>query len=146
MNILNCQNITFILQAINIVYMAKHNILGKFGEDVAAEFLIKKGYVIRERNWRLDKIEVDIVAEYNNRIIIVEVKTRTSSLLSAYDAIDKNKQDFLLRAANSYVKYTGLPHEVQIDIICIVGDNQNNFKIEHIPDAVRPRLRSYRRR
>lgn len=126
--------------------MAKHNLFGKIGEDIAAEYLIKKGYIIRERNWRLNKIEVDIVAEYNNRIVIVEVKTRTSSLLSAYDAIDESKRNFLLRAANAYVKYCGLPLDVQIDVVCISGDNPNNFVVEHIQDAIRPRLRSYRRR
>ena len=71
--------------------MANHNILGKLGEQAAAEYLIRNGYIIRESNWRLDGFEVDIVAEYNNRIIIVEVKTRALNLQSALDAIDLKK-------------------------------------------------------
>lgn len=124
--------------------MARHNIFGKLGEQAAEEYLIKKGYVIRERNWRLGNLEVDIVAEYNGRIIIVEVKTRSLDLLSAVVAVDSRKQSFLLRAASSYIKYYRLPHEVQIDVICVIGDGPNNFRIEHIPDAVRPKLRSCR--
>lgn len=126
--------------------MANHNILGKLGEQAAAEYLIKNGYIIRESNWRLDGFEVDIVAEYNNRIIIVEVKTRALNLQSALDAIDIKKCQKLLKAANAYIKYYSLPHELQIDVICVVGDRPENFRIEHIKDAVRPRLRSYRKR
>ena len=126
--------------------MARQNILGKLGEQSAVEYLIKKGYIIRETNWRLDKLEVDIIAEHDNKIIIVEVKTRTHDLLSAIDAVDTRKRNFLLRAANAYIKYYDLPHAVQIDVICVIGDDSHNFKVEHIEDAVRPRLRGARGR
>lgn len=126
--------------------MARHNIFGKFGEQAAVEYLIKKGYIIRETNWRLNHLEVDIVAEYNNRIIIVEVKTRTLNMLSAFEAVDMKKRTQLLRAANAYIKYYHLPHEVQIDVICVVGDGPCNFIIEHMPDALRPRIRCRRLR
>jgi putative endonuclease len=56
--------------------MAKHIETGKFGEDLATEFLIKKGYKILERNYRHRRSEIDIIAEFNNEIIFVEVKTR----------------------------------------------------------------------
>lgn len=124
--------------------MARHNILGKLGEEAAQEYLIKKGYIIREKNWRLNHLEVDIVAEYETQIIIVEVKTRTLNSLSAYEAVDLRKRTQLLKAANMYVKYYQLPHDVRIDVITVVGDNPENFTIEHLPDAVRPRLRNRR--
>ena len=122
--------------------MARHNILGKIGEDAASDYLIKNGYIIRERNWRLDKLEVDIIAEKDKCIIIVEVKTRSFDAHSALIAIDKRKQAFLMRAANAYVK--GLPYEygVRIDVICIEGDGLSDFKVDHIIDAVRPRVRT----
>lgn len=59
--------------------MARHNELGRLGEQIAAEYLVAKGYTIRKRNWRCNKLEIDIVAEKNNRIIVVEVKTRSSA-------------------------------------------------------------------
>ncbi len=121
--------------------MARHNILGKLGEDAATEYLIKKGYIIRDRNWRLEHLEVDIIAEKDNKIIIVEVKTSSINTLAAAMAVDLKKQSHLLSVANAYIKYYKLPHEVQIDVICISGDGPNNFTIEHVQDAVRPRIR-----
>lgn len=121
--------------------MAKHNILGKIGEDAAAEYLIKKGYIIRERNWRLEHLEIDIIAEKGNTVYIVEVKTSTMSTLNAAMAVDRNKQSHLLRAANAYIKFYKLSHDVQIDVICLYGDDPANFIIEHMQDAVRPRVR-----
>ena len=124
--------------------MARHNIFGKLGEDAAAEYLIKKGYIIRERNWRLGHLEVDIVAERDNCIVIVEVKTSSFNILAAVTAVDARKRAQLLRAANAYIKHFCLPHGVRIDVICVVGDNPDNFTIEHIEDAVRPRVRGGR--
>lgn len=126
--------------------MARHNLFGKLGEDAAAEYLIKNGYVVRERNWRLGRLEVDIVAEYGNRIVIVEVKTRALNSMAAAVAVDEKKRTQLLRAANAYIKHYQLPHEVQIDVICVVGDGPCNFSIEHMRDAVRPRIRCRRAR
>ena len=64
--------------------MAIHNALGKAGEDAVAAYLEHNGYVIRDRNWRKNRLELDIVATKDNGLIIVEVKTRvtrnTSSL------------------------------------------------------------------
>ena len=55
--------------------MASHNLLGTEGENAAAEFLISKGLIIRERNWRFRHLEVDIIAESAGGCLhIVEVK------------------------------------------------------------------------
>ena len=51
--------------------MALHNDIGKMGEQIATKYLITKGYIIRNVNWRINRLEIDIVAEKNNRIIIV---------------------------------------------------------------------------
>ena len=126
--------------------MARHNIFGKQGEDVAADYLIKNGYIIRERNWRLDKLEVDIVAEKDRCIVMVEVKTWSYDVQSALLAVDKRKQSFLIRAANAYVKSLEFAYSVRVDVICVVGDGPDNFRIDHIPDAVRPRVRAVRGR
>ena len=126
--------------------MARHNIFGKQGEDVAADYLIKNGYIIRERNWRLDKLEVDIVAEKDRCIVMVEVKTRSYDVQSALLAVDKRKQSFLIRAANAYVKSLEFANSVRVDVIGVVGDGPDNFRIDHIPDAVRPRVRAVRGR
>ncbi len=123
--------------------MARHNIIGQLGEQAATEYLIKKGYIIRERNWRFEKLEVDIIAEYNNRIVFVEVKTRTTSDFAPNVVIDDKKRLNLLRAANLYLRYYKLPLGIQIDVVFVTGD-YHDFKIEHIPDAIRPKLRGSR--
>ena len=59
--------------------MAEHNEFGKEGEEEAAAYLIDKGYSIRHRNWHCGKKELDIVAEYRNELIVIEVKTRKNT-------------------------------------------------------------------
>ena len=56
--------------------MAEHNELGKLGEELAVDFLIEKGYEILETNWRFQKAEVDIIAQKENILAVVEVKTK----------------------------------------------------------------------
>ena len=63
--------------------MAIHNALGKAGEDAAAAYLERNGYEIRDRNWRKNHLELDIVATKDNELIIVEVKTRSNTELSS---------------------------------------------------------------
>ena len=58
--------------------MAEHNDLGKFGEELAVDFLEKNGYEILETNWVFDKAEIDIIAQKNGILAVVEVKTRSS--------------------------------------------------------------------
>ena len=123
--------------------MAEHNETGRWGERVACNFLVGKGYAIKETNWRMPPYEIDIVAMKGNRIVFVEVKTRSDDFLDPIAAVDKRKMANMTRAANAFVNHYDLPHEVQFDIITITGD-QDNYKIEHYPDAFYPPLRSYR--
>ena len=58
--------------------MAEHNDLGKFGEELAVEFLQKNGYTILETNWTFQKAEIDILAQKDTILAVVEVKTRSS--------------------------------------------------------------------
>jgi len=57
--------------------MAQHNELGKKGEQIAVDYLVKNNYDIIERNYRFDKAEVDIIAKKNQILAIIEVKTRS---------------------------------------------------------------------
>ena len=59
--------------------MAKHNELGKKGEQLAVDFLLKNNYDIVERNYRFDKAEVDIIAKKDDILAIIEVKTRSTT-------------------------------------------------------------------
>ena len=122
--------------------MAQHNDTGSWGEQVATEYLITKGYTIRETDWRGDKVEIDIVAEINRRLVIVEVKTRSDGFVDPLMAVDVKKQHNLVRAANAYINYYDLDIDIQFDIITIVG-TRDNYKLEHFPDAFFAPLRTY---
>ena len=76
--------------------MAEHNELGKKGEALAVTFLNKNGYKILAKNYRFKKLELDIIAEYKNELIIVEVKTRASRYLAGPEVtVTKNKQKLI---------------------------------------------------
>lgn len=114
--------------------MAQHNETGQWGEELACEKLITDGYAICQRNFRIGHYELDIIAMKGNRIVFVEVKTRSNPDSDPIEAIDNKKIMRMVRAANTYVTTFDIPHEVQFDIITIVG-TPDNYTLEHIPDA-----------
>lgn len=115
--------------------MAKHNDLGTFGEELAVEFLQKKGYEILETNWIFQKAEIDIIAKKDNTLAVVEVKTRSSIDFGLpQDFVKPAKIQHLVKAVNEYVISNDLDLEVRFDIIAISKD-QKNFAIEHLEDA-----------
>ena len=114
--------------------MALHNDTGHWGEDIACEKLIVEGYAICERNFRIGHYEIDIIAMKGNRIVFVEVKTRSSREFDPLDAIDNKKILRITRAANAYINAYNIPHEAQFDIIAISG-TPDSYIVEHIPDA-----------
>lgn len=120
--------------------MAKHNELGKAGEDAAVAYLEQHGYMIRHRNWRRGSYELDIVAAKENELIVVEVKTRSNTQFAQpEDAVDLPKIKRTVRAADTYIKLFQIDAPVRFDIITAVGNNKD-FKIEHIKEAFYPPL------
>ena len=60
--------------------MAAHNELGRWGEDLATEYLQQHGYRIIERDWKSGRRDIDIIATDGNQVVFVEVKTRRNRL------------------------------------------------------------------
>lgn len=115
--------------------MADHNELGRLGEEKAVEFLVNKGYVILECNWRYRKLEIDIIALNEGILVVVEVKTRSSSGFGLpQDFITKAKIRHLIQAANQYVKMQSRQEEIRFDILAILKKG-NDYSIEHLEDA-----------
>ncbi len=101
--------------------MAIHNELGKKGEELATKFLQKNNYLILERNWRFKKAEVDIIAQKDTTLAIVEVKTRSSDYFgNPQDFVNQKKIKLLVEAINEYVISKDLDVEVRFDIISIL--------------------------
>ena len=115
--------------------MASHNELGKLGEELAVAFLQQNGYDILETNWTFQKAEIDIIAQKEKTLAIVEVKTRSSIDFGLpQDFVKSKKIQLLVKAVNEYVISNDLDITVRFDIIAIHKE-ENDFKIEHIEDA-----------
>ncbi len=123
--------------------MAQHNDLGKWGESAVADYLAERGYAIVERNWRLGKIEIDIIASKGTDIVFVEVKTRREPSANPFEAMTRQKEQMLLRGANAYMQSRNSALTPRIDVAAVEGD-EHNYRIEYAEDAVRPTLRTYR--
>lgn len=115
--------------------MGKHNEFGKEGEQIAVNFLLKKGYTISYRNYRYLKAEIDIIAKKDDIIAIVEVRSRSSDFIeNIAETITPKKIKLLVMAADHYILSSNFDVEVRFDIITILK-NSKQFKIEHLENA-----------
>ena len=119
--------------------MTKERItLGRRGEDLAAQHLKKKGYIILERNYKLRSGEIDIVAKENNTISFIEVRTRSSlEFGSPFDSVTTSKQRQIIRTALHYIKVNDLfDYEVRFDVVSVLKNpGANTARIELIKNA-----------
>lgn len=115
--------------------MAQHNELGEKGEQIAIDLLIQNDYKILEKNYRYLKAEVDIIAQKNDVLAAIEVKTRSSAYFgNPEEFVSPKKIKLLLSAIDNYVLENDLDVEVRFDIIAIIS-NKKGTKTEHIKDA-----------
>lgn len=115
--------------------MAEHNELGNVGEERAQAYLSSKGFHIRHTNWVCGKLELDIVAEKDNILVIVEVKTRsTETFEHPQEAITNRKIRNIVNAAHEYIFEFDWQGETRFDVISVMPSGQT-FIIEHIEDA-----------
>ena len=127
----------------NIFTMAEHNELGKNGEDAAISYLMGRGYRILHTNWRKGRYELDIVAQTDEELIIIEVKTRSASnWMSPETAVDAQKIRRIVAATDLYIKLFNIDLPARFDIISILGSHPH-FEIDHIEDAFYPPLNTY---
>jgi putative endonuclease len=115
--------------------MAEHYNRGISGERLAVEYLISKGYRILAQNFRYLKAEVDIIAQKDNSLVAVEVKTRSSIAFGAPEEFLKPAQiQRIIKAVDYFVTSKDLNVEVRFDIIAIVLSTKKP-QIEHIENA-----------
>lgn len=111
------------------------NPTAKFGEDTAAQFLEKKGYKIIARNFHMRGGEIDIIAERDNTLIFVEVKTRTSNQFGTpFEAITPWKLRTMIKTAQVFiVTHPKLPQALRMDAIAVkISQNEKVKSIEHL--------------
>lgn len=117
---------------------SKKTELGKKGESIAIEHLVKNGYTIKQVNWYYKHKEIDIIAERENQVIIVEVRTRTSDYYELpHESISNKKIRYLVEAAEAYLMKHDIDKETRFDVISIILEG-DRFETEHIEDAFYP--------
>ena len=95
--------------------------IGALGEEIAANYLKRRGYLIRERNMRLGEGEIDIIAEKGEFLVFVEVRTRTgSSFGTPEESVTAQKRERLLTVAQAYIQaHEDLPPSWRIDVVAV---------------------------
>lgn len=122
-----------------------HIQIGRIGENKAAEIMENKGYSIRDKNWKMGHLEVDIIAENRNEIVFVEVKTRTSAFGGKMpeENVDLVKQKRLIAACNAYLKMYHVDKSPRFDIIGLIANQEGDFNyVNHLENAFVPHVRT----
>ncbi|MBR2214286.1 MAG: YraN family protein [Selenomonadaceae bacterium] len=114
-----------------------NKVLGKRGEDVAAEFLRARGLELRARNFRTPVGELDIVAEEAGTLVFVEVKTRrklTKGLPS--HSVHYHKQQKIIQTARWYLHQYNLEDaSCRFDVVEVYALPNGEMRCHHIVDA-----------
>jgi putative endonuclease len=113
--------------------------LGKWGENLAVEYLVNEGYSIVDRNVRTPYGEIDIIASRSNQLIFVEVKTRaTTNFGMPEESVTPKKQKHLIDAIEFYIQeHPDSDCDWRIDVIAIrLQKIDMNPEIIHFPNAV----------
>ena len=112
--------------------------LGKQAEELAAKFLLAKGYRILKTNWRSGKKEIDIICSHRKCLVIVEVKSRITRIHPvAGEIVGMKKQRNLIAAAEGFIRRYNISLPTRFDIISVVFSGYD-FDIEHIENAFFP--------
>lgn len=116
--------------------MSKHSKIGIKGEQIAADYLLNKGYIVLHRNWRSGRKEVDIIAFKENILSIIEIKTRSRNDLSfPEETVTKQKQIFLKAAATEFMMQYPEYINIRFDIISVLLDGDQVKEIMHFEEA-----------
>jgi putative endonuclease len=118
----------------------KNTKTGAVGEQIAKEYLIKKGYVIIASNWRAQHKEIDIIAKNKDVLVFVEVKTRRNATFGfPEEAVTPKKRQLLFQAALAFIEQYTSYSNIQFDIISVALKNKkmkdSETEIVHYEDA-----------
>ena len=113
---------------------------GTDGERRVAEFLRKQGFAVIKRNYVCRFGEIDIIAESENYIIFVEVKTRKAEgMVLGRQAVDSFKQNRMILTANNYIAKTDCEKQPRFDIAEVIiyekADGNSGYKLRYIENA-----------
>ncbi len=109
---------------------------GFLGEDAVCGYLVRQGYEIAERNYRIKGGEIDIIAVNNEYIAFVEVKTRKrNSMVSGFDAVNKRKKGLIIRTAVDFCLRHPNNLQPRFDIAQVIISGGRVLSIDYIQNA-----------
>jgi putative endonuclease len=121
--------------------MAENHDLGRYGEELTCRYLTYYGFVILARNYRIRGGEIDIIANFNDLIVFVEVKTRhvttESNYGSALEAVNFRKREHIIKTAKKWI-YANFKYSkcnFRFDVSEIQVDKRNKYKINYLKSA-----------
>lgn len=110
--------------------------IGNKGEDFVAEFIRKKGYIISGRNYRTKYGEIDIIAENDDEILFVEVKTRSDGALARpYEYVNFSKQRKIIITAGIYLRNNGFGLQPRFDVAEVFLSKTGKMELNYIENA-----------
>ena len=111
--------------------------IGRWGEEIAAEYLQKEGYILVDRNVRSPYGEIDLILKRDETIVFIEVKTRTSSRYGyPEESITPRKQQHMFDSAEHYAQEKNLAHW-RIDAVSVEGKPDGEIpKITYFEDVL----------
>lgn len=108
--------------------------LGKFAEKTAADYYIKQGYVVKERNWRHGKSEIDLILQKDDTIVFVEVKARSGDDEDPINSVTLDKMKRMVRVSEAYLREMDGIYYYRYDIFGFTG-NMDRYETEVYQDA-----------
>lgn len=114
--------------------------IGKKAELLAKEYLRKLGYKILDTNWHFGHLELDIIAQDNQELVIVEVKSRNGIRYEhPSEAVTAKKIKHIVRATDAYIQEKDIDLETRFDIITIIFFKEK-YELEYFKDAFYPTM------
>jgi putative endonuclease len=112
--------------------------LGREGENAVAKFLEKKGYRIISKNYNTRLGEVDLIAEKDEFLAFVEVKTRTFAYFDISSCVTYTKQRRIIKAAKLFISRNGIDDKVcRFDVAAVLKGKDGGYYVDYIEDAFR---------
>ncbi|NQV17958.1 MAG: YraN family protein [Armatimonadetes bacterium] len=120
--------------------MKNKQFIGKSGEEIAANYLLKKGHKILFRNYHSQFGEIDIIALDKDTLAFIEVKTRSSNFETAFSSVSFSKQQKLTKTALYFISknYEYEDFLTRFDVIVVLFDQREEYRIKHLVDAFLP--------
>lgn len=116
--------------------MGKTQEIGNGGEAFVAEYLKKKGYIISARNYHSRFGEIDVIAENDDEILFVEVKTRAeNSRVRPYEYVNAAKQQKIITTANIYLKHNGFGLKPRFDVAEVFVSPDGKMALNYFENA-----------